>query len=152
MPFFNRNWARACGGRWAGPRPLAGGTGGCRIVWVVEDRCTVDRWALIKAPLCKTRKKGGRRGLGPWPLRYLSQFLSERKERLLRLLSISVQILRTFHRCGGHVFIMYIVPNLRIARILSYWMRYFLPLSNEILKEKRLSRIIPLSYLMRSDL
>ena len=24
MPFFNRNWARACGGRWAGPRLLAG--------------------------------------------------------------------------------------------------------------------------------
>ena len=30
---------------------------------------------------------------------------------------------------------MYIVPNLRAARILSYWIRYFLPLSNEILKE-----------------
>ena len=53
---------------------------------------------------------------------------------------------------GGHVFIMYIVPNLKVARILSYWMRCFLPLSNEILKEKPLSRIIPLSYLMRSDL
>ena len=47
---------------------------------------------------------------------------------------------------------MYIVPNLRVAGILSYWMRYFLPLSNEILKEKQLSRIIPLSYLMRPDL
>ena len=31
-----------------------------------------------------TRKKGGRRGLRPWPLRCLSQFLSEIKERLLR--------------------------------------------------------------------
>ena len=30
---------------------------------------------------------------------------------------------------------MYIVPNLRAVRILSYWIRYFLPLSNEILKE-----------------
>ena len=67
-------------------------------------------------------------------------------------LSIDIQILRTFHRWGGHVFIMYIVPNLRVTRILSYWMRYFLPLSNEILKGKRLSRIIPLSYLMRHDL
>ena len=100
----------------------------------------------------KTREKGGRRGLGPWPLRCLSQVLLEGEERMLRLLSIGVQILRTFHRWGGHVFIMYIVPNLRIARILSYWMRCFLPLSNEILKEKRLSRIIPLSYLMRPDL
>ena len=32
----------------------------------------------------RTRKKGGWRGLRPWPLRCLSQFLSERKERLLR--------------------------------------------------------------------
>ena len=46
--------------------------------------------------------------------------------------------LRTFHRWGGYVFIMYVVPNLRVVRILSYWMRYFLPLSNEILKERQL--------------
>ena len=84
----------------------------------------------------KTREKGGRRGLGPWPLRCLSQVLLEDEERMLRSVSIGVQILCTFHRRGGHVFIMYIVPNLRVARILSYWMRYFLPLSNEILKEK----------------
>ena len=84
----------------------------------------------------KTREKGGRRGLDPWPLRCLSQVLFEEEERMLRLLSIGVQILRTFHRRGGRVFIMYIVPNLRVIRILSYWMRYFLPLSNEILKEK----------------
>ena len=71
---------------------------------------------------------------------------------MFRLLSIDIQILRTFHRWDGYIFIMYIVPNLRVARILSYWTRYFLPLSNEILKEKRLSRIIPLSYLMRPDL
>ena len=100
----------------------------------------------------KTREKGGRRGLGPWPLRCLSQTLFQREERIPRSLSIDIQILHTFHRWGGHVFIMYIVPNLRVARILSYWMRYFLSLSNEILKEKRLSRIIPLSYLMRPDL
>ena len=51
------------------------------------------------------------------------------------MLSPGVQFLRTFHRWGGYVFIMYIVPNLGVARILSYWMRYFLSLSNEILKE-----------------
>ena len=100
----------------------------------------------------KTREKGSWRGLGPWPLRCLSQTLFEGEERMLRSLSIGVQILRTFHSWGGHVFIMYIVPNLRVARILSYWIRYFLPLSNEILKVKRLSRIIPLSYLIRPDL
>ena len=56
---------------------------------------------------------------------------------MLRSLSIGVQNLRNFHRWGGHVFIMYIVPNLMVARILSYWIRYFLPLSKEILKEKK---------------
>ena len=57
----------------------------------------------------RTRKNKGRRGLRPWPLRYLSQFLSERKERLLRLLRIGVSLrmsLRTFHRWGSLVFIV----------------------------------------------
>ena len=73
----------------------------------------------------KTRKKGGRRGLRPWPLRCLSQFLSERKERLLRwrmccvCLRMSLRMslrmnlrmsLRTFHRRGGHVFIVDVQP------------------------------------------
>ena len=35
----------------------------------------------------------------------------------------------------GHVFIMYYVPYLGAARIPSYWMRSFLPLSKEILEE-----------------
>ena len=93
--------------------------------------------------IAKTRKKGGRQGLGPWPLRCLSQTLFQRGERMLRSLSIDIQILHTFHRWGGHVFIMYIVPNLRVARILSYWMRYFLHLSNEILKEKTVIKDYP---------
>ena len=38
----------------------------------------------------KTKEERGRRGLCPWPLRCLSQILSERKERMLRLLSIGV--------------------------------------------------------------
>ena len=41
----------------------------------------------------KTRKKVGRQGLRPWPLRCLSQFLTERKDRLLR----GRMLLRTFH-------------------------------------------------------
>ena len=128
----------------------------CRLYvvkpWVGLLLLLIGRLWMWHSPARRTRRKKGRRGLCPWPLRCLSQILSEREERMLRLLSICVQILRIFHRWGGHVFIMYIVPNLRVAWILSYWMRYFLPLSNEILKEKRLSRIIPLSYLMRSDL
>ena len=91
----------------------------------------------------KTRKKGGRRGLGPWPLRCLSQTLFQREEKVLGSLSIGVQISHTFHLWGGHVFIMYIVPNLRVARILSYWMKYFLPLSNEILKKKTIIKDYP---------
>ena len=51
------------------------------------------------------------------------------------MMGVSTQFLLTFHHWGGYVFITYIVPNLRAARILSYRIRYFLPLSNEILKE-----------------
>ena len=46
-----------------------------------------------------------------------------------------VLFLHTFHCWVGHVFIVYTVPQLGAARIPSYWMRYFLPLSKEILKE-----------------
>ena len=73
----------------------------------------------------KTRKKKGRRGLRPWPLRCLSQFLAERKDRLLR----GQMFLHTFSRWGGLVFIVYIIPNWRVVRIISHWMGYFLPLS-----------------------
>ena len=66
MPFFNRNWVGACGGHWAGPRPLVGGTGGCRIVWVLEDGCNVDLWAPIEAPLCKNKEEGG--SVRAWPV------------------------------------------------------------------------------------
>ena len=121
--------------------PFSTGTGleRMRVVGLDQDRWWVEledagspRYSRMAAMLicglrlkhlsAKTRKKGGRRGLGPWPLRCLSQILSERKERMLRLLSIGVQLLRTFYCWGGHVFIMYIVPNLRVTRILSYWM------------------------------
>ena len=49
---------------------------------------TVD--SDLKHSTAKTREKGGRRGLGPWPLRCLSQTLFYREERMLRLLSIGV--------------------------------------------------------------
>ena len=73
----------------------------------------------------KTRKKVGQRGLRPWPLRCLSQFLAKRKDRLLR----GRMFLRTFHRWGGLVFIVHIIPNWRVVRILFHWMGYFMPLS-----------------------
>ena len=59
------------------------------------------------------------------------------------MLRVSIQFLLTFHHGGGYVFITYIVPNLRVAGLLSYWIKCFLPLSNEILKGKRLLKIIP---------
>ena len=61
----------------------------------------------------KTRKKGGQRGLRSWPLQCLSQFLSERKERLLRgrMCCVCLRMsLRTFHRWGGLVFIVDVRP------------------------------------------
>ena len=118
--------------------------------WIVGARVgllllLIGRLWVWHSPARRTKRKKGRRGLRPWPLRCLSQILYERKERMLRLLSIGVWIYVPFTVGGGYVFIMYVVPNLRVVRILSYWMRYFLPLSNEILKEKQLSRIISLS-------
>ena len=80
----------------------------------------------------KTRKKKGRRGLRPWPLRCLSQFLAERKDRLLR----GQMFLRTFHRWGGLVFTVYVIPNWRVVKILSHWMGYFMPLSiSDLIKD-----------------
>ena len=50
----------------------------------------IGRLWMWHSPARRTRRKKGRRGLRPWPLRCLSQILSERKERMLRLLSIGV--------------------------------------------------------------
>ena len=50
----------------------------------------ISRLWMWHSPARRTRRKKGRRGLRPWPLRCLSQILSERKERMFRLLSIGV--------------------------------------------------------------
>ena len=61
------------------------------------------------AILCKKNKKeDGPAGLRPWPLRCLSQSLTERKDRLA--LEGGKMFLRTFHRRGGLVFIVYVFP------------------------------------------
>ena len=70
--------------RWRVELEDAGSSGLLRIVAMLI--CGLR----LKHLSTKTRKKGGWRGLGPWPLRCLSQFLSERKERLLIVLSIGV--------------------------------------------------------------
>ena len=44
MPFFNRNWAGACWGRWAGPRLLAGWSAGS---WIVGAEVgLLQRWSV----------------------------------------------------------------------------------------------------------
>ena len=68
--------------------------------WRTLDRLGWDRIAAMLvyrpwmrySPARRTRRKKGRRGLRLWPLRCLSQILSERKERRLRLLSIGVPL------------------------------------------------------------
>ena len=54
--------------------------------------------------------------------------------------------LLTFYHGDGSLFITYIVPNLRAAGILSYWIKYFLPLSNEILKGNGYQRLSPFLF------
>ena len=80
--------------------------------WSAGSRCgTAGLQALDMALLCKDKKgRKGRRGFRPWPLRCLSQFLSEGKDRLLRGRMSSISLC-TFHRWGGLVFIVY-VPQL----------------------------------------
>ena len=62
------------------------------------------------------------------------------------MMGVSIQFLLTFHHGGGYVFITYTVPNLRAAGLLSYWIKYFLPLSNEILKGNGYQRLSPFLF------
>ena len=74
-----------------------------------KDCCSAFLQALDVALLYKNKKKGGRRGLRLWPLQCLSQFLYERKDRLLRRRMCGV-CLRTFHQWGELVFIVDVLP------------------------------------------
>ena len=79
--FFNWNWAGARRGRWAGPGLSVGW--GCRLMdrrgwgWTVAMMLDCRLWVWHFS--AKNKEKGGRQGLCPWPLRCLSQSLSERK-------------------------------------------------------------------------
>ena len=78
MPFFNRTGLERIG--IVGPEIVL------LLRWSVgSEYGTAGLQSLDVALLCKYKKKEkGRRGLRPWPLRCLSQFLSERKDKLLR--------------------------------------------------------------------
>ena len=114
--------------------------GGCRIVWAVLG--SPQRWSpgsVESSSLQKQKKQGGSARAWPVaaPMLKSDSFIESKGGGCLDWHSdlCVFFFLRTFHRWVGHVFIVYTVPNLRVARILSYWMRYFLPLSKEISKE-----------------
>ena len=88
--FFNRNWAGTCWGRWTGPRLILDRSTGCASSGLGYDCCCADRKVPNAARLCKNKKEGGSARASPVALQCLSQFLSERKERLIRLLRIDV--------------------------------------------------------------
>ena len=123
MPFFQPDRA---GAFWR----VVGPEIGLLLGWIANSGCDAAGLQSLDVALLYNDKKGrkGRRGLRPWPLRCLSQFLSKRKDRLLRGRMCCV-CLRTFHRWGGLVFIVYVFPSLMVTRILSHWTEYFLPLS-----------------------
>ena len=57
--FFNRNWAGACWGRWAGPRLILDRSTGCVSLGLGYDCCCADRQVLNVALLYKNKKEGG---------------------------------------------------------------------------------------------
>ena len=65
MSFFNRNWAGACKGCWAGPGLLAGWAAGSWIVWVeVGSRQYWSAGFGRDTPLQKQERRGGGGGGG----------------------------------------------------------------------------------------
>ena len=115
VAFFNRNWAGASLGSLGRTWDDVG---------LIYRLCVVGSKVGLLLPLVgrlwmwhssakRARKKKGRRGLRPWPLRCLSQFLSERKDRRLRgrMWCVCLHMsMRTFHRWGGLVFIVDVLP------------------------------------------
>ena len=60
MPFFNRNWAGACRGRWAGPGLLAGWATGSWIIWVEVG--SLQCWSAGSGRGTPLQKQGRRVG------------------------------------------------------------------------------------------
>ena len=105
--FFQPDWAEACWGRWAGTMAAVDwseGSGSSGWAWTAAG--LIYRLCVWIFSAKRTRKKKGLKGVRLWPLRCLNQFLSKRKDRLLR----GRMFLRTFYRWGDLVFIAYVLP------------------------------------------
>ena len=61
MPFFNRNWAGACWGRWAGPGLLVGWFAGS---WIVGAKIGLLQCCSAGSGRDTPLQKQGRRGVG----------------------------------------------------------------------------------------
>ena len=123
------------------------GVGGCQIAYGGTGSLHVDLQAPTGTPLCKNKEgKGSARA---WPVAApmpKSDSFSREKREMLNDGRWSTIFLLTFFHGDGYLFITYIVPNLRAAGILSYWIKYFLPLSNEILKGSGYQRLSPFLF------
>ena len=130
-------WAKEANGRsLVDARSFMAGQGHCMLISRL-------RWKHLPT---KIKKERGRRGLGPWPLRCQSQTLFEREERGAECCVLAFDFLLTLYHGDDYLFITYIVPNLRAAGVLSYWIKYFLPLSDEILKGNGYQRLSPFLF------
>ena len=78
MPFFNRNWAGACWGRWAGPGLLAGWSAGS---WIVGAEVELLQCWSAGSGRGTPLQKQERTRVAPMPK---SIPTNERKDRLLR--------------------------------------------------------------------
>ena len=78
MPFFNRTGLERIG--------VVGPEIGLLLGWSTGSGCGIDGLQFLDVALLykDKRKRKGQRGLCPWPLRYLSSFLSKGKDGLLR--------------------------------------------------------------------
>ena len=108
------------------------------------DHCRSISRLRLEHLSAKTKKKEG--SARAWPVAApmpKSDYFSREKREMQNDGSWHSIFLLTFYHGDGYIFITSLVPNLRATGILSHWIKYFLPLSNEILKGKRLPKIIP---------
>ena len=108
MPFFQPDWLELVG-----------------VIRLDLDCYWAGLQALALLSSAKTRKKKGRQGLRPWPLRCLSQFLSEKK----KIDCLEGECVAYLSPIGWPDIYSICIPSWMAIRILSHWKGYFLLLS-----------------------